>query len=115
MPLTVFDIKGVNGARRERIEAGVRHLHDPSAKRRMAAAERKRWAAFHAAQKSGTAKTASKRKLSAKARLARNLAKARAGEGWQGEEDCGSGVGHGRHHCRRPGRNRTAADRDSAA
>jgi hypothetical protein len=51
-----------------------------AAKRRIAAAQRKRWAAFHADQKSGTAKTAPGRKLSAadKAKLTRNLAQARA-------------------------------------
>jgi hypothetical protein len=51
-----------------------------AAKRRIAAAQRKRWAAFHADQRSGSAKTAPKRKLSAAARaeLAANLAKARA-------------------------------------
>ena len=51
-----------------------------AAKRRIAAAQRKRWAAFHADQKGGSAKTAPRRKLSAaaKVKLARNLAKARA-------------------------------------
>jgi hypothetical protein len=60
-----------------------------AAKRRIAAAQRKRWAAFHADQKGGTTKTAPKRKLSGatKARFARNLAKVRASESWQGEED----------------------------
>jgi hypothetical protein len=52
----------------------------PAAKRRIAAAQRKRWAAFHAKRKGGTTKTGSKRKLSAapKAKLVANLAKARA-------------------------------------
>ena len=46
---------------------------------RIAAAQRQHWAALHA-EKSGTAKTVRKRKLSAvaKAKLAANLAKARA-------------------------------------
>jgi hypothetical protein len=50
-----------------------------AAKRRIAAAQRKRWSAFHAEQKGGTTKTGPKRKLSAPARakLAANLAKAR--------------------------------------
>jgi hypothetical protein len=51
-----------------------------AARRRIAAAQRKRWAAFHAEKKSETAKLAPKRKLSgaAKAKVAVNLAKARA-------------------------------------
>ena len=51
-----------------------------AAKRRIAAAQPKRWAAFHADKKSGTAKMTPKRRLSAvaKARLSANLAKARA-------------------------------------
>jgi hypothetical protein len=51
-----------------------------AAKRRIAAAQRKRWSAFHAEKKSGSAKTAPKRKLSAatRAKPAVNLVKARA-------------------------------------
>jgi hypothetical protein len=51
-----------------------------AAKRRIAAAQRKRWAAFHAEHKSENAKTALKRKLSAatRAKLAVNLVEARA-------------------------------------
>jgi hypothetical protein len=64
----------VNGARRPK------RIMSAAAGRRIAAAQRKRWAAFHAEQKSGSAKTAPKRKVSAaaKTRLAANLAKARA-------------------------------------
>ena len=64
----------VDGARRPK------RVMSAAAKRRIAAAQRKRWAAFHADQKGGTTKTGPKRKLSAaaKARLAANLAKARA-------------------------------------
>jgi hypothetical protein len=53
-----------------------------AARRRIAAAQRKRWAAFHAEKKGGTAKTVPKRNLSAaaKAKLAANLPKARAAE-----------------------------------
>jgi hypothetical protein len=63
----------VGKARRKRILSAA-------AKRRIAAAQRKRWAAFHADQKGRIKTTAPKRKLSAaaKAKLARNLAKARA-------------------------------------
>src|SRR5215831_14801701 len=64
----------VDGTRRPK------RIMSAAARRRIAAAQRKRWAAFHADQKGGTAKTAPKGKLSAaaKARLAANLAKARA-------------------------------------
>jgi hypothetical protein len=50
-----------------------------AAKRRIAAGQRKRWAAFHAGQNAGKS-TAPERKLSAavRARLAKNLVKARA-------------------------------------
>jgi hypothetical protein len=50
-----------------------------AARRRIAAAQRKRWAAFHA-ERNETAKGAPRRKLSAvaKGKLAVNLAKARA-------------------------------------
>jgi hypothetical protein len=59
---------------------GPKHVMSAAAKRKIAAAQRKRWAAFHAEKKSGTSQTAPKRKLSAaaKAKLAANLAKARA-------------------------------------
>jgi hypothetical protein len=64
----------VDGTRKQK------HNMSTAARRRIAAAQRKRWAAFHAEKKSGTAKTAPKRELSAaaKAKLAANLAKARA-------------------------------------
>jgi hypothetical protein len=64
----------VDGAR------SAKRVMSPAAKRRIAAAQRKRWAAFHADQKGGSAKAAPKRKLSgaARAKLAANLAKARA-------------------------------------
>jgi hypothetical protein len=64
----------VSGARKPR------RVMSAAARRRIAAAQRKRWAAFYAEQKSGSAKTAPKRKVSAaaKTRLAANLAKARA-------------------------------------
>jgi hypothetical protein len=64
----------VDGARRPK------RAMSAAARRRIAAAQRKRWAAFHAEKKGGTAKTAPRRKLSAaaKAKLAANLAKARA-------------------------------------
>jgi hypothetical protein len=57
-----------------------KRVMSPAAKRRIAAAQRKRWVAFHAEQKAGAAKTVPKRKLSAaaKAKLAANPAKARA-------------------------------------
>jgi hypothetical protein len=63
----------VDGARRPRRNMSA------AARRRIAAAQRKRWAAFPAG-KSGTAKAAPKRKMSAavKANLVANLAKARA-------------------------------------
>jgi hypothetical protein len=59
--------------------SGPKRILSVAARRRIAAAQRKRWAAFHANQNAET-KTAPKRKLSAvvKAKLARNLAKARA-------------------------------------
>jgi hypothetical protein len=59
---------------------GPKRILSAAARRRIAAAQRKRWAVFHADQKRGAAKTAPKRKLSAAARakLVRNLAKARA-------------------------------------
>jgi len=58
---------------------GPKRVMSAAARRRIAAAQRKRWAAFHADTKE-TAKTAPKRNLSAaaKAKLAANLAKARA-------------------------------------
>ena len=62
-------------------EARPKRILSAAAKRKMAAAQRRRWAAFHTAQNRGTAKgIAPRRKLSAAARakLARNLAKARA-------------------------------------
>ena len=64
----------VDGARRPK-----RNMSS-AARRRIAAAQRKRWAAFHAEKKGGTGKMATKRRLSvaAKARLVPNLAKARA-------------------------------------
>jgi hypothetical protein len=51
-----------------------------AAKRIIAAAQRKRWAAIHAEKKGGSAKTAPKRKLSGAVitKLPANLAKARA-------------------------------------
>jgi hypothetical protein len=59
--------------------SGPKRILSVVARRRIAAAQRKRWAAFHANQNAAT-KTAPKGKLSAvvKAKLARNLAKARA-------------------------------------
>src|SRR6516164_5908663 len=65
-------IPAVDGARRPK------RVMSAAARRRIAAAQRKRWAAFHA-EKKGTTKIAPKRKLSAaaKAKLAANLAKAR--------------------------------------
>jgi hypothetical protein len=64
----------VNGAR------GPKRVMSAADKRRIAAAQRRRWAAFHAEQKGGSAKIEPRRKLSAaaKAKLAANLAKARA-------------------------------------
>ena len=51
-----------------------------AARRRITAAQRNRWAAFHAEKRGATAKAAPKRRLStaAKEKLAVNLAKARA-------------------------------------
>ena len=64
----------VDGARRPK------RIVSAAAKRRIAAAPRKRWAAFHAEKKRGSEKSAPKRKLSAaaKAKLVTNLVKARA-------------------------------------
>jgi hypothetical protein len=61
-------------------EPRPKRILSAAAKQSIAAAQRKRWAAYHAEQKGRSAKTAPKRKLSgaAKARLAANLAKARA-------------------------------------
>jgi hypothetical protein len=52
----------------------------PAAKKRIALAQKRRWAAFHAKQAAPAKKDAPKRKLSAaaKAKLLANLAKARA-------------------------------------
>jgi hypothetical protein len=64
----------VDGTRRPK------RVMSTAAKRRIAAAQRERWAAFQADQKGESVKTTPKRKLSAAARakLAANLAKARA-------------------------------------
>jgi hypothetical protein len=61
-------------------EPKPKRILSAAAKRRIAAAQQKRWAAFHAEKKGGTAKAAPKRKLSAavKGKLVANLAKARA-------------------------------------
>ena len=64
----------VNGARRPK------RVMSAAARRRIAAAQRKRWAAFHVEKRGGAVKIAPRRKLSAaaQARLAANRAKARA-------------------------------------
>ena len=60
-------------------EPKPKRIHSAEVRRRIAAAQRKRWAAFHANQNTAK-KTAPKRRLSAtvKAKPAKNLAKARA-------------------------------------
>jgi len=61
-------------------EAKPRRHMSASGKRRVALAQKRRWAAFHAKQSSPAPKTAAKRKMSpaAKAKLVANLKKARA-------------------------------------
>jgi hypothetical protein len=59
---------------------GPKRRLSAAARERIAAAQRKRWAAFHAKSGTGAKRVKSKRTLSpeAKAKLAANLAKARA-------------------------------------
>src|ERR1041385_4288628 len=60
--------------------ATMKRVLSPAARKRIAAAQKARWAAFHARQGAPAKKTATKRKMSpaAKAKLVANLAKARA-------------------------------------
>ena len=60
--------------------AKTKRMLSPAARRRIAAAQKARWAAYHAGQGAPAEKAAPKRKLSpaARAKLAANLAKARA-------------------------------------
>jgi hypothetical protein len=60
--------------------AKTKRVLSPAARKSIAAAQKARWAAFHANQGAPAKKTPAKRKMSpaAKAKLAANLAKARA-------------------------------------
>jgi hypothetical protein len=60
--------------------ARTKRVLSPAARKRIAAAQKARWAAFHAKQGAPAKKAAPKRKMSpaARAKLAANLAKARA-------------------------------------
>jgi hypothetical protein len=85
--LKIAEIQGQLGGRTQYVAASTdgakpRRILSPAARKRIAAAQKKRWAAFHRskAEKPAPKKAAAKRKLSpaAKANLVANLKKARA-------------------------------------
>jgi hypothetical protein len=83
----ISEIQGKLGGRRGTVAAPLatngaapKRVLSPAARKRIAAAQKKRWAAFHANRAKPAKNTAKKRTLApeVKARLAANLAKARA-------------------------------------